>query len=213
MRLSREDVMAFEKRYRATFFNSLSGFRSVHLCGTQNEDGIANLSVINSVFHVGSSPPLLGMMLRPEGARQHTLTNIGETGWYTLNQMPVEYVAQVHQAAARYAPDQDEFTEVGLRKHVDKNCPVPFVEESPVRYGLQLEEEIPIKANGTIIIIGSVQHIELASDELIAEDGYVDLGKAKVLAANGLDAYHQTELITRYAYPKTDLPPRKMDKG
>lgn len=210
MRLSREDVLSFEKRYRATFFNSLSGFRSLHLCGTQNEDGIANLSVINSVFHVGSSPPFLGMMLRPEGAHQHTLTNIRKTGWFTLNQMPTKFAAQVHQAAARYPEDHNEFEEVGLTGCYDDHCPAPFVAESPVRYSLKLEEEISIKANGTFIIIGSVQHIELADEELITSDGYVDLGAADLLAVNGLDAYHHTELIARYRYPKPDLPPRKI---
>jgi flavin reductase (DIM6/NTAB) family NADH-FMN oxidoreductase RutF len=210
MRLSREDVLAFEKRYRATFFNSLSGFRSIHLCGTQNKAGIANLCVLNSVFHVGSAPPLLGLMLRPEGARQHTLQNIRETGWYTLNQMPSALAAQVHQTAARYEPDQDEFTEVGLTKQFDDNCPAPFVAESPIRYSLKLEEEHQVKANGIFILVGAVQHMEVANADLIGEDGYVDLSKADVLAANGLDAYHQVKPVARFAYPKAGKPTAKL---
>lgn len=203
MRLSVEDVLSFEKRYRATFFNSLSGYRSVHLCSTVDRSGVANLSVVNSVFHIGSSPPYLGMMLRPKGARQHTLTNIKETGWYTLNQMATRHVKEAHQASARYLAEQDEFEEIGLSKQFDGNSPAPFVAESPIKYSLRLEEILTVQSNGTFLIIGHVQHIEL-NQEWVADDGYVDLVAADSLAVNGLDAYHKAQKIDRFNYAKSD---------
>ena len=211
MRLSRDEISALEKRYRTTLMNSLSGYRSVHLCGTVSKNGQANLSVINSVVHLGASPPFLGMVLRPKAANQHTLTNIVDTRWYTLNQMPAAYVQQVHQCSARYEGDEDEFEKVGLTKVYSGECLAPLVAESNVRYSLKLEEIIPIEVNGTYFIIGSVQHIEVDS-ALVEADGYVNLPKGEILAVNGLDAYHTATHLCRFEYAKRDKPVTILDK-
>ena len=114
MHLDLSSILGLEKRYRTTLINSMSGYRSVHLCGTINQEGTSNLAVLNSVIHLGSHPPLLGMMLRPEAAQQHTLQNIRSSGFYTLNQMPHNFVAQVHQTSARY--QRSEFDVCGFNE-------------------------------------------------------------------------------------------------
>ena len=54
------------------------------------------------------------------------------------------------------------------------------MQESPIKLGLQLEEEHPIKANGTIFIVGKVVEI-LIEDRLIAEDGHIKLEYGEVV--------------------------------
>lgn len=209
MKYDKSAINALEKRYRSTFMNSLTGYRSVHLCGTISNQGVNNLSVINSVVHLGAAPPLLGMVLRPEAAHQHTLQNIRDTRCFTLNQMSARYKSKVHQCAARYAIDEDEFEHVGLTPYFDQACVAPLVAESVVRYTLALEQILPVEANGTFFIVGSIQSVEL-DDTLVAPDGYVNLPAADILAVNGLDAYHTANPLGRMAYAKPHVAPKPL---
>ena len=208
MHLDLSSILVLEKRYRTTLINSMSGYRSVHLCGTINKEGTSNLAVLNSVIHLGSHPPLLGMMLRPEAAQQHTLQNIRSSGFYTLNQMPHNFVAQVHQTSARY--ERSEFDVCGFNETYLNDFKAPFVAESPVKYGLHLLEEMQIAANGTFLLVGEIQHIYI-EDNLLKPDGFVALSEADLLACNGVDAYYTANPVARFEYAEPDKFPTKLD--
>jgi flavin reductase (DIM6/NTAB) family NADH-FMN oxidoreductase RutF len=79
------DILAFEQRFRAMFINSLGGFKSLALIGTRSREGNTNLAVFNSLFHIGTNPPLFGLIVRPDSVDRHTLSNILETGEFTVN--------------------------------------------------------------------------------------------------------------------------------
>ena len=61
---SREEIDQMTQRYRATFINSLGGFKSVVLIGTKDKNGQENLSIVSSLFHIGANPPLCGLIFR-----------------------------------------------------------------------------------------------------------------------------------------------------
>ena len=42
---SGQDIVMMEQRSRAAFINSLSGFKSVSLVGTANNEGLTNLAI------------------------------------------------------------------------------------------------------------------------------------------------------------------------
>jgi len=73
-----EDLENLEKMFRATFMNSLGGFKSVVLLGTCNSQGQENLAIFNSLFHIGANPALCGIIVRPSEVPRHTLNNILE---------------------------------------------------------------------------------------------------------------------------------------
>ena len=81
--LSDDDIALLPRRKRGRLVNSLSGFKSVNLIGTQGgPEDKPNLSVVSSVVHLGSDPALLGMVMRPPVPRDrgsHTYWNIRET--------------------------------------------------------------------------------------------------------------------------------------
>src|SRR3989339_511503 len=79
------DLMGLEQRYRAALVNSLSGFKSVALIGTANSSKQTNLAIFNSLIHIGANPPYIGFISRPDSVDRHTLSNIMETGYYTIN--------------------------------------------------------------------------------------------------------------------------------
>jgi hypothetical protein len=66
---------------------------------------------------------------------------------------------------------------------------------------MKLEEIIPIEINGTFLIIGSVQWVEI-DEKLVGSDGFIDLASEKVLVSQGLDAYFTTNLVGRLHYAK-----------
>jgi flavin reductase (DIM6/NTAB) family NADH-FMN oxidoreductase RutF len=196
-------VFSEQSLLQLNFINSLSGFKSASLVGTKGLKGVNNLSMISSVFHVGANPPLLGMIMRPHTVVRDTLQNIKETGVYTINHVHADIAKQAHQCSARYEPEQSEFTEVGLQPQMSNVVDAPFVAESRIKLGLQVEQISLIEINKTEMVIGKIVEIEINTPLLLA-DGFVDIEKAQSVAVSGLDSYHNTQRIDRYSYAKPD---------
>ena len=85
MNISTASIQKMETRIRATLINSLPGYKCLQLVGTLGANGHSNLGIFNSIFHLGASPALLGMVFRPGSADHDTLQNIKTTGYYTFN--------------------------------------------------------------------------------------------------------------------------------
>ena len=207
MNLNREEIAAFEQRYRSTFVNSLAGFRQVVLVGTKSNEGVANLAIFNSLMHIGANPPLYGILNRPDSVQRDTLQNIIETKEYTLNFVRATDYEKAHQTSARYEKDVSEFKEVGFEEEFIDGCAAPFVKEALVKIAMRLEEIIPIPLNGTQLIVGSIVQVEL-KDGLVGQDGFVSLSDEETLLCQGLDAYFIASPIGRlpYAKPGKTLP-------
>ena len=167
--------------------------------------GVHNLSVVSSVVHLGSNPAQMGMVLRPPGVDAHTYKNFKATGQCTFNHIGVHWVSKAHQCSARYPEEVSEFEAVGLTPcGVEGTWKAPAVEESRVRMGLTLAEDI-ILPNACHFMVMDVQWVEVDSTA-VAEDGYVDLGTAGTAAVSGLDGYHATTPLGRFSYAKPDRP-------
>ncbi|MGD1845849.1 MAG: flavin reductase family protein [Salibacteraceae bacterium] len=201
--VDRETLESWERRYRGNFVNSLSGFKSLNLCGTVNDAGQTNLSVISSVVHLGAHPPLMGMIVRPDTVPRHTLSNLEATGYYTFNHLTEEMVRQGHQSAANYPENDSEFEATGLTPVYDPNFKAPYVEESQIRIGLAFRERHNLSINGTILIIGEIQQVWFP-ETCHAADGYLDIQAAGTVTVAGLDAYHSTNKLARFSYAKPD---------
>jgi flavin reductase (DIM6/NTAB) family NADH-FMN oxidoreductase RutF len=197
-------------RKRALFVNSLSGFKSANLIGTQDINGRTNLAIFSSVVHLGANPALVGLVMRPDNNDRHTLDNIINTVHYTINQVSETFYQQAHQTSARYPRNKSEFEQVGLHaQHVDSII-APFVLESRLKYALKLKEVIPITHNNTQFVIGEIIHV-ICEDEAIQADGYIDIQSLETVSVSGLDSYHTNQRLSRLTYAKTDSPTRKLD--
>ena len=201
-----DEIYQLEKHYRISLINSLIGYRSLNLLGTTSNDGISNLCIISSVFHLGANPPLVGLVIRPEREHNDTLRNIKATGQYTLNNVLPEWYMQAHQTSASYSSGVSEFDSCGFHKHYVKDFKAPFVKESNVRIGLELREVIDMEINDTSIVIGEIVHI-LTEDYLIATDGTIKHNAAKTLTVAGLDTYYLPYPVGQLAYAKPGVEP------
>ena len=201
MNFTRDHISAMEKRYKTTFINSLPGYKCLQMLGTVNSLGISNLGLFNSVFHLGASPALLGMIFRPDGDEHDSLENIKQTGQYTLNNVLPEWYSQAHQTSARFPSGYSEFAPCGFKEYFYDDFKAPFVAESSIKIGMELREIIDIRINNTKMMIGEIVHV-LMDDQIVGDDGYVDHLKADTVTVAGLDSYFKTEHLGRLAYAK-----------
>nr|WP_158972977.1 flavin reductase [Paraglaciecola sp. L3A3] len=189
--------------YRARLINSLSGFKSANLVASRSKNGVNNLAIFSSVFHLGASPALVGFVTRPNTVERHTLANIQQTKQFTINQVNSGFWQAAHQTSARYDANVCEFEQTGLTVEEIDNINVPFVKESKLKYALTLREIIPMEINNTLLIVGEISHI-ICMQNAIKKDGYIDLQELNTVSVSGLDSYHTSQRLSRLSYAKPD---------
>ena len=194
-------IMEMEQRKRAQFINSISGFRSVALIGTSDAKGQTNLAIFSSIVHLGSNPPLLSFIMRPDSVERHTLTNILETGFYTINHINAAIYEKAHQTSARYPKNVSEFDATGLTPVFKNDFVASFVAESHIQIGMEFKERLNININQTSMIIGEIKFVHYPSNCLL-EDGFLDIEKAGTITSSGVDSYHTTQLLQKLEYAK-----------
>lgn len=190
---------------RLNLINSLSGIKPANLIGTINEDGTENLAIFSSVVHLGSNPALFGFVLRPRGeVRRHTHENILSTKVYTINFVHTSFVKQAHFTSIKAKSNESEFVLSELTPEYIEHFRAPFVQESNIKLGMKLVEEIPIKANGTSLIIGQVEHI-LIPDHIILNGGHLDLEALGIAGISGLNTYYSFTKIAHLPYVRDEF--------
>jgi flavin reductase (DIM6/NTAB) family NADH-FMN oxidoreductase RutF len=197
---SQDDLLNLEKRFRVNFVNSLSGFKSANLIGTANAEGVTNLAIFSSAVHIGASPPLIGIISRPDVSPRHTLENILATKKFTINHVNTSIFKQAHQTSANYKM-QSEFDATGLTTEYLQGFQAPFVKEANIQIGLTLADIVEIKINNTKLIIGQIEWVSLP-ENIIEIDGKLNIEMAETIAVSGLDAYHRTVQMERLPYAK-----------
>lgn len=210
LHFNQQTLGSMDQRYRAAFINSITGFKSLALIGTINTTRQTNLAVFNSLFHIGANPALIGFLVRPDSVERHTLENITATHYYTINHVSKDQHINAHQTSARYPKEVSEFSACNFSEEYKNPFPAPFVAESPLRIGVKLEQIVPLSINGTILVIGSIEHVYL-SKNTIQSDGFVDIEQLGSITVSGLDSYHQTQRLSRLSYAKPDTTPKKIE--
>lgn len=195
------DIQQIEHRKRTALINSLSGFKSLNLIGTVSRENETNLAVFNSVIHLGADPALMGFISRPHSVERHTIENIQQTKFFTINHITADIFEKAHQTSARYPREQSEFEAVGLTAVYKNNFAAPFVKESKIQIGLELKETMAVKSNDTLLIIGEIMDLYFP-ENIWLEEGVLDIEKVETLTGSALDGYHTTKLIKRMKYAK-----------
>lgn len=202
-----EEIRRMHKIKRANLINSVSGYKAANLIGTIGRNKRTNLAIFSSVVHLGANPPLIGFVQRPVGeVERHTYENILETGVYTINHVHADFVKRAHYTSAKFERETSEFAACGLSEEFLDDFSAPFVTESRIKIGLRFIEEIPIKINDTILIVGEIEHLFLPENALL-EDGNADLNSVGDVCVSGLETYHEVRQIARFPFARpTKLP-------
>jgi len=206
VKVNTSEQKKYPHRNWVKMINSLSGFKSLNLLGSVNSCGEHNLSIVSSCVHLGSSPPLLAIVLRPhsESSPRHSLLNIKDQKIFTLNHVNQDIYKKAHQTSARYKQSLSEFKQCNLTPEFIDDFKAPFVKESHVKMAMSLDEVVEIKQNKTHLIIAKIENFYFPEGTL-QHDGHIDIEKSGTLCGSGLDSYHNTERIARLSYAKPDL--------
>jgi len=199
--LSEQNIQSLDHIYKINLINSCSGFKSANLIGTKSKEGIENVAVFSSVTHLGSSPAMLGFFLRPTTVPRNTYENIKETGVFTINPIHKPILKEAHHTSAKYDASVSEFDVTNLIADYKENFNAPFVKDCPVQLAMEFVEEYHIKANNTILVVGKINGLYV-KDDLIEEDGFINLSKGNIASINGLDGYAIPALQARFGYQR-----------
>ncbi|MCZ4407775.1 flavin reductase family protein [Cryomorphaceae bacterium 1068] len=196
------DIVEMDKRFRANFINSISGFKSANLIGTVNNEGRTNLAIFSSVIHIGANPPLIGFILRPTTVERHTYNNIIAKRFYTISALPFLMKEDGHRTSAKYPKGESEFDKTSFTPEFN-DFDVPYIKESPIALTCELKSEQLLEVNHTRLIIGEVKEVKL-NPKFLNQDGFYALAEAGVSAISGMDSYHQVEMGSRFDYARPD---------
>ena len=202
--ITRDDISQMGKIERLNIINSCTGYKSANLIATISKDGIPNVAVFSSITHLGSNPGLLGFIVRPTTVPRDTYENLKEIGFFTVNHITSDMIADAHHTSANYEIGISEFDKTNLEEEYKSDLKVPFVKGSPVQLYCKYMNEYYIKENDTIHVIASIEGV-FYNENLEHKDGWLQLDKGNVVAINGLDGYCLPKLVDRFEYARPNI--------
>ena len=184
--------------------------RPIGWISTLSAEGVPNLapfSYFNAVSgvppHVMFSPGGVG----PEGASKHSLLNVQVTGEFVANVVSLALVEQMVKTSAAAAEEVDEFELVGLVKAPSKLVKPPRVADAPIHLECRHWKTIEMpQAQGEPchLVIGQVVGVHIA-DEVIDDEGFVDVLRFNAVARLGYRQYTAVERIFQMQRPATQI--------
>ncbi|WP_439129702.1 flavin reductase family protein [Polaribacter sp.] len=205
---NRKDIDNLDKIYRINLINSCSGFKSANLLGSISKDGITNVAVFSSVVHLGSNPPTLGFILRPTTVPRNTHKNIKEIGYFTINHIYEDIIEDAHHTSAKYPEDVSEFDMTNLEEDYKGDFKAPFVKNAPVQMSMKFVEEVYVPSNDVMLIVSQIEELYV-QDNLLHDDGLINLATGKVATINGLDTYAIPKFKKQLTYQR----PKKREES
>jgi flavin reductase (DIM6/NTAB) family NADH-FMN oxidoreductase RutF len=209
--ISKETISQMDKIEKLNLINSCTGFKSANLIATKSIEGKTNVAIFSSVTHLGSSPSLIGFIVRPTTIPRDTYKNIMETGYFTVNHITIDMIADAHHTSANYDSGISEFDKTNLEEEYKEGFNIPFVKGSPVQLYCKYVNEYTIKENDTIHIIASIEHI-FFDEALEHKDGWLQLDKGNIVSLNGVDGYFLPKLIDRFQPAKQNISTKSFKK-
>lgn len=196
-----KDILDLDKIYKINLINSCSGFKSANLLGSISNEGISNVAVFSSVTHLGSNPPTLGFILRPTTIPRDTYKNIKDSGIFTINHIYDAIIDDAHHTSAKYPKEISEFEVTSLEEEYKGAFKAPFVKNSPVQMSMKFIEEIFVPSNNVMLIVAQIQELYV-NEELLQEDGLINLSKGNIATINGLDTYAIPKFKKQLSYQR-----------
>lgn len=207
MHYTKQDIQAMDRVTRLKIINSVTGIKPANLIGTVSNAGESNVAVFSSIVHLGSNPALLGFISRPQTADVgHTYRNIQENQQYTINHIHPEFIKNAHYTSAKFDKDTSEFNRCGLTEEYTADFQAPYVKESSFKMGMRFKEAIDIKLNGTVLVVGEIEHLIIPKTAFIDDD--IDLEQTNGVGISGLNSYYELKKIASYPYVRVAEVPK-----
>lgn len=184
--------------------------RPIGWISTISRDGIHNLAPFSQFQNLSFDPPyvMFAANQNSRGMKKDTVINIEQTGEFVYNMATYELREAVNLSAQELPPEVDEFEIAGLTKAPSIMVKPCRVAESPIQFECRLYSSFRLPGNGPMgsvdIIIGRVILIHI-KDEVIRQDGRIDILKIRPLARLGYYDYTTIESIFEMIIPGNNI--------
>jgi len=149
-------------------YKLLSGLvvpRPIGWIGSRSSDGINNLAPYSFFNGVAASPPTV--MFAPTGqpsARKDTLSNVRETGVFTVNIVNFDLGPAMNETSGSHAADVDEFEVAGLTVREAEAIDAPCVADAPATFECKVMKIVEIGDGpmASSVVFGEVLAFDVA---------------------------------------------------
>ena len=202
----KKEIIEMDRFERVNLLTSLSGIKAASLVGTISNRNVSNVAIFSSIIHLGSNPPLVGLLIRPQTKKiSDTYVNIKSNNSFTINHVNENIIKKSHYTSAKTDSAKSEFDDVGLTEEYIDNFLSPFVKESDIGFGLLYDEEI-LLSNNCKLIIGEIDNIKL-NKNIKSKNGIIDLANSNSIGVDGIGTYYKLSKSECHEYiGKTSLP-------
>jgi flavin reductase (DIM6/NTAB) family NADH-FMN oxidoreductase RutF len=182
--------------------------RPIGWISTVSEHGVSNLAPFSQFQNLSFDPPhvMLAASEATTGARKDTIVNIEQTGQFVWNMATYDLRDAVNASAQEVPPDVDEFELAGVSKRPASIVKVSMVAESPINFECVHVQTIRL-ARGragssglTDLILARVVAVHI-NDDVITNDGRIDILKIRPLARVGYHDYTTIEHVFEMKVP------------
>ncbi len=168
--------------------------RPIGWIGSVSASGVRNLAPFSFFNAVAASPPtVLFSTIRARGARKDTLSNVEETGVFTVNVVTEETVEAMNLTSGSYEPSVDEFELAGLSAVAGSIVAAPMVAEAKANLECRLSQVVPIGTDGPMaasIVVGEVVRVHVEGS--ILDGTRIDQEALRAVGRMGGPTYTRT---------------------
>ena len=157
----------------------------------------ANIITIAWTGILCSSPPQLGISVRPE---RHSYKLIKEVGEFVVNIPGEGLLGEIEYCGFISGRDVNKFAGRGLTPTPGSQIQTPIIAECPINIECRLTQTLPLGSHE--LFVGQVVAVQMSQD-ILDEQGRVDNDKLKPVLYTG-DAYWGLgSLLGQYGFKKT----------
>jgi len=195
-------------------FNSLVVPRPIGWISSVDNAGNVNLAPYSFFNGVAYRPPTVmfssGAGQVEDDRMKDSLRNIQETGEFVHNFTTWDTRDAMNQSSATTSKEVDEMEMAGLTPIPSTLVKPPRVAESPVHFECKLVQTVDLP-NTTgddtyTVVFGEVIGVHIA-DELIMENGQIDIGKLHPIARMGYQDYSEVTAETVFTMERPGFHP------
>jgi flavin reductase (DIM6/NTAB) family NADH-FMN oxidoreductase RutF len=178
--------------------------RPIAWVSTVSKDGVYNLAPFSYFAGVSSEPPLIIISIgkKDKYVKKDTLKNIEEVGEFVINIVTKELVDKMNITALPFDEEIDEFKKAGLTPEKSKFVKAPRVKESPIHIECKKFQIIEIGKMG--LVLGEIVNLHVR-DDLLTEDGYIDIEKINLVGRLGGNKYCLINKENIFSLPKLKI--------
>ncbi|HXJ18182.1 MAG TPA: flavin reductase family protein [Candidatus Polarisedimenticolia bacterium] len=180
--------------------------RPIGWISTVSREGMHNLAPFSQFQNLTFDPPyvMFASNQSTRGLRKDTVVNTEQTGEFVWNMATYELREAVNKSAEEVGPEVDEFQLAGVTKAPSRIVKPCRVAESPIHFECTYHQTIRLPGNGTMgtvdVVIGRVIAIHI-KDDVIRQDGRIDVLKIRPIARLGYRDYTSVESIFEMVIP------------